>query len=610
MKKLTFKYRLIKTIVCLAIFISLLITFHLYHNYYLSLFAYLTLYLYVGYNIIIKSFRNVIKGKLLDENFLMLIASIGAFFLSDFSEAVAVLLFYEIGELFQNYAVNKTRKSITELMDTPEEVTVERNGVLERVDPYEVELGETLVVKNGESIPIDGEIVFGEAFADAKALTGESVPYKIKQGDKVLSGVIVNGSLIKVKTSTLYENSTINKICDMVQNVSEKKSKSEKFITKFAKYYTPIVVSLAFLTLIISLVFKIPFQKSLFRALTFLVISCPCALVISVPITFFGGLSSASKQGILIKGGAYLEKLAKVNNYAFDKTGTLTKGEFKVIDVIPCENKKEILKIATLCESISTHPIANAILKEGYVVDSSIYTISEIAGKGIIAKNETEVLLCGSYNFMVENNIEIFKNTTNYTKIYIAKNNKLLGEILIGDELKQEATFVINKLNVKNNVSIISGDNEDSVKFFSNQLFVKQMFYELLPYQKVEILEKLIAENKQICFVGDGINDTACLARADVGIAMGNSGADVALEYADVVIINDDLNKILTAKKIAKKTIRIVKQNVVLSLLIKFAVMVLSAFGFANMWLAIFADVGVAFLAILNAMRTFIKSKK
>ncbi len=612
MKKLSFKHRTIKAIICLCVFIFLLIFFRFYKiNKWLKFSMYFALYLIIGYRVLIKAVKNLIRGQVLDENFLMTIASIGAFCLSDFSEAVAVLIFYEIGEIFQSYAVNKTRKSIFDLMQTPDTVFVERNGELLEVDPYEIEEGETLIVRSGEKVAIDGIIVEGNAFADAKALTGESVPYKVSVGEKILSGILVSGGILKIKTTKSFENSTVNQICEMVQDVSDKKSKAEQFITRFSKFYTPIVLILAFITLIIAVLFKVSFQNALFRSLTFLVISCPCALVISVPISFFGGIASASRQGILIKGSVFVEKMAKVNNYVFDKTGTLTKGEFKVLGVYPSENTDKVLSLATLCESVSVHPIASSIKKEKYQIDTKGYLFEEYSGKGVKCYNSTREVLCGNIAFMLENGVECKETESVNTLVFVAENKKLIGIIEIGDELKRESVTTVKTLNKKGKVSILSGDRKKVVEYYSKLLGVNNYKYELLPEEKAKELDILLGnKDSVVAYVGDGINDTVSLAKADVGISMGISGADVALEYSDIVLMRDDLKDIVKAQKICKKTVNIVKQNVVISLGIKFLVMLLSAFGFANMWLAVFADVGVAFIAILNAMRTFKKINK
>lgn len=609
MKKQKFKARLTKAIICLAVFIVFLVIFNVFNvNKWIKFALYLSLYIIIGYKVIIKAIKNLFRGQVLDENFLMTIASIGALCLSDFSEAVAVLLFYEIGEIFQSYAVNKTRKSIADLMQTPDMVTVERNGELIELDPYEVEEGEILVIRSGEKVAIDGEIVYGQAYADAKALTGESVPYKICVGDKILSGIIINGGLVKIKTTKTFENSTISKICEMVQDVSEKKSKAEQFITRFSKYYTPIVVGLSFTTLILSLIFKISFKDSLFRALTFLVISCPCALVISVPISFFGGIASASRQGILIKGSVFVENMANASQFVFDKTGTLTKGEFKVISVYPEENRDKILKIATICESVSVHPIAESIKNEGYAINNTNCVYEEIAGKGIKCYQEGREFLCGNLTFMLDNNINCQEFKSINTLVYVAENKNLIGVIEIGDELKEDTKISINQLNKNGNVTLLSGDRKEVVEYYAKLLKINNYKSQLLPNEKAEVINEMVNENNgKVVYVGDGINDTISLASSDVGISMGIKGADVALEYADIVLMKDKLSDIIKAKKICKKTMNIVKQNIVFSLGVKVLVMILSAFGFANMWLAVFADVGVAFIAILNAMRTFKK---
>ncbi len=608
MRKLSFKQRTIKAIACLVIFIALLIIFHFYSVDRWTEFAlYLTLYIIIGYRVIIKALNNVFKGQVLDENFLMTIASVGAICLSDFSEAIAVLLFYEIGEIFQSYAVNKTRKSISDLMQTPDSVYVERDGEILELDPYEVEEGEILVVRSGEKVAIDGTIVQGQAFADAKALTGESVPYQVKEGEALLSGILISGGILKIKTTKTFENSTVSKICEMVQDVSEKKSKAEQFITRFSKHYTPVVVCLAFITFLASLFFNVGTQDALFRGLTFLVISCPCALVISIPISFFGGIASASRQGILIKGSVFIENMSKVNSYAFDKTGTITRGEFKVLNVFPQENKERVMQLATICENASVHPIATSIKKEGYIVNTGEYTFEEVIGKGVKCYKANQEILCGKLSYMLENGIKCNEINSINTLVYVAENKELIGVIEIGDELKEESISTFKALNKTGSVTVLSGDRKEVVEYYARLLGVKEYRAELLPNEKAEIIDSLIAKNKKVAYVGDGINDTVSLAKANVGISMGLTGADVALEYADVVLMKDKLSDIIKAQKICKKTMAIVKQNVIFSLGVKLLVMLFSAIGFANMWLAVFADVGVAFIAILNAMRTFKK---
>ena len=606
MKKETVKKRTIKISICLTILISFIILFHYVRARKIIEFSlYFLLFLFVGYKIIFKAFFNIKNGQIFDENLLMLIASIGAFILSEYSEAVAVLVFYEIGEIFQSYAVNKTRKSITDLMDEPTSVFVEREGA-EEVDPYEVEVGETILVRSGEKVAIDGIVVQGEAFIDSKAITGESVPQKVIQGNSILSGVIVNGGVLKIKTTKTYENSTVMKIIETVQDVSEKKSRPEQFISKFAKYYTPIVVCFAFLTFLILLACSVGVKTALFRALTFLVISCPCALVISIPISFFGGIASLSKQGILIKGSVFVERFAKTNNFAFDKTGTLTKGDFKVLSVYPQEKKTEILQFASICEAVSVHPIANAI--KGDEIELSKYKYFEVAGKGVKCVSSESEIICGKKSYLEENGIKCFDYDSVNTLVFVAKNKICLGVIEIGDTLKDETKEVVLELNKYGNTALISGDNNKVVEYFAKLLNIKYFKGELLPNEKSEELKKFAGYNKGFtAYVGDGINDAVCLCEADVGISFGINGADVALEYSDLVLMKDNLKDIFKAKKLCKKTMSIVKQNIILSIGIKVIVMILSALGFANMWLAVFADVGVAILAILNAMRTFKK---
>ncbi len=573
-----------------------------------NLIAFLCVYALIGWDILFKAGKNILRLNVLDENFLMALATVGAFIIGEYAEGVAVMLFYQTGELFQSYATDKSRKSVKDLMDMcPEQATVIRNGVPETVYPEEIEIGETILIKAGEKIAIDGVVVSGNATLDMRALTGESVPVEVSEGNSVLSGAINLNGVITVETQKLFYDSTVSKILDLVQNASTKKAKVENFISRFAKYYTPAVCILAlFIAVLGSLITK-NVSHWVFIALSFLVISCPCALVISVPMGFFGGIGSCSRRGVLVKGGNYLELLASANVFLFDKTGTLTKGEFQVEKVETLVEGYDVLQIASNCEQFSTHPIAKAIVN-AKTPNKSDFVVTEIAGRGLICENSNQNVLCGNYQFMCENQVEVLKKSTLGIVVYIAINGKLVGLIQLGDALKEGTVKAVKTLKEgRVRCKILSGDNEQNVKKIATESGVNEYIAGLLPAEKVEQVQ-FEMQNKQkgdvVCFVGDGINDAPALMRADVGIAMGALGSDSAIEASDVVIMNDDLRVICTAKKIAKKTMRIVKQNVVFSLVVKFAVLLLCAIGIPYpMWFAVFADVGVAFLAIINSMR-------
>ena len=604
-------------IICSTILfiIALVVPFN---NIWINRGVYLISYLIVGFEILKKALRNIKKGKVFDENFLMSIATIGAFAIGEFPEAVAVMLFYQIGELFQDYAVDKSRKSISNLMNLrPDYANVLRNGE-EKIDPSEVKIDETIIVKPGEKIPLDGVITEGNSFIDTKALTGEPTPKRVSEGDEILSGCINLEGILKIKVKKEYYESTVSKILELVENASTKKSKSEKFITKFAKYYTPTVVIIAvFLAIIPPLIIKgATFSDWIYRALSFLVVSCPCALVISIPLSFFGGIGGASKNGILIKGSNYLEDLSKLETVVFDKTGTLTEGVFKVQKIDSIEiSEEELIEIAAYAEWYSNHPIAKSI-KEAYNKDAEeikIKNVKEITGKGIIADIDGKHVLLGNEKLMHDYNIIFEKNKDVGTILYCAINNVFSGTILISDIIKDDSVKCVRllKSNGIKQTIMLTGDKKEVTEEISKKLNFDAVHYELLPDEKVQKLEELLKnkkENKKIAFVGDGINDAPVLALADIGIAMGGLGADSAIEAADIVIMTDEPSKISTAIKVSKKTMKIVRENIVFAISVKILVLILSAIGVATMWEAVFADVGVAIIAILNSLR-MIKKK-
>lgn len=571
-------------------------------------------YIIVGYDIVLKAVRNILKGKIFDENFLMSIATIGAFCIGEFPEAVAVMLFYQVGELFQSYAVDKTRKSVASLMDIrPDYANVCREEEIEKVDPDEVNIGEIILVKPGEKIPLDGVVIEGKSMLNTQALTGESVPRRVNVNDEVLSGCINNDGILRIKVSKEFGESTVSKILDLVENASSRKSKSENFISKFARVYTPIVVIIAvLLTLIPTLVIKdAVFNDWLYRSLSFLVVSCPCALVISIPLSFFGGIGAASKIGVLIKGSNYLEALASTEIVVCDKTGTLTEGVFKVqkIDAIGYSDN-DLLRYASYAESFSNHPISLS-LKQAYgkEINKKIVTeTQEISGKGIKALVDRKTVLVGNEKLMKEFNVKFKKSSETGTIIYIAIDDVFAGTILIADKIKEDSYKAI-KLFKKNNVEkvvMLTGDHENISKDVADTLKLDEYHAELLPQDKVAWLEKLMTQkssNGKLIFVGDGINDAPVLALADIGVAMGGLGSDAAIEAADVVIMTDEPSKIANSIKISKKTMRIVRQNIVFAIAVKISVLVLSAFGITSMWTAVFADVGVSVLAVINALR-------
>lgn len=606
------KKSLIQIIISAILFaIGLLVPFS---NEWITKGIYIVAYLIVGLEIVIKAIKNIFKGEVFDEHFLMAVATIGAFAIGEFPEAVAVMLFYQIGELFQDYAVDKSKESITNLMDIrPDVAVVKRNGKLETVKPETVKIGEEIVVKPGEKIPLDGTIIDGSSMLDTSALTGESVPRSAKIGEKVLSGCINQSGVLTIKVEKEFGESTVSKILDLVENASNKKSKSENFITKFAKIYTPTVVGIAVLLAIIPpfLLNWGSFSEWLERALTFLVVSCPCALVISIPLGFFGGIGGASRKGVLIKGSNYLELLSKTDIFVFDKTGTLTEGVFEVQKINPVDiSEEELLKIAAYAESYSNHPIS-ASIKKAYqkeINQEIIEKTEEISGKGIISQIENKTVVIGNNKIMQEKGIE-YKNCNDIgTILYVAINNKFAGSIVIADKIKEDAKQIIQGLK-RNNVSktvMLTGDKKEIAEKVAKQIEIDEVYTDLLPDQKVEKVEELMkqkTEKGKLAFVGDGINDAPVLAISDIGIAMGGLGSDAAIEAADIVIMNDKPSKILEAIKISNKTMRIVKQNIIFAISVKILVLILGACGIATMWEAVFADVGVSFIAILNSLR-------
>ena len=575
---------------------------------------YLVPYLVIGYDIVYKAARNISHGQVFDENFLMMIATFGAFGVGEYSEAVAVMLFYQVGELFQGYAVGKSRQSISDMMDIcPEYANIEEDGVLKQVDPDDVEVGSIIVVKPGERIPLDGIVVEGESLIDTAALTGESVPRSAKAGDEIISGCVNGSGTLKVKTTKEFDDSTVAKILELVENASSKKAKVENFITRFAKYYTPVVtISAVILAILPPLILGGGWAEWIQRACIFLVISCPCALVISVPLGFFGGIGAASKIGVLVKGSNYLEAVAEMTTIVFDKTGTLTKGEFKVTDVIT-ENgsKEELIELAALGEGYSNHPIANSI-REAYGKELDLNRVTnteEIAGHGIKAVIDGKTVLLGNEKLMKSESIFYTSCKSMGTVVYVACNGVFEGAVVISDTIKdgaKEAIRDMKQVGVRHTV-MLTGDRREAAETVAQTLGIDEVHAELLPGGKVEQVEALLKAEKQkerLAFVGDGINDAPVLGRADIGIAMGSMGSDAAIEAADIVLMDDDVTKIASVVRIARKTLRIVKQNIVFALAIKALVLILGALGMANMWEAVFADVGVSVIAILNSMRT------
>ena len=607
------KKRGIKIIISAILFVlALVIPFS---NEWINNGLFIISYLVVGFEILKKAVRNIFRGKVFDENFLMAVATIGAFAIGEFPEAVAVMLFYQVGELFQSYAVDKSRKSIASLMDIrPDYANIEKDGKIEKVDPDEVKIGDIIIVKTGEKIPLDGVVVEGTSSLDTMALTGESVPRVVKTEDEVLSGCINKDGLLKIRVTKEFGESTVSKILDLVENASSKKSKSENFITKFAKYYTPtvviIAVLLAFIPPIILKDFS-TFSVWLYRALSFLVVSCPCALVISIPLSFFGGIGGASKMGILIKGSNYLEALANTETVVFDKTGTLTEGIFEVQDIYAEGiEKDELLRIVAHAENYSNHPIAKSV-KKAYnkeIDENIIKNPQELSGKGIWAKIDEKDILVGNEKLMLEEKIDFKKCDEVGTILYVAIDKKYVGYVLIADKIKQDSSKTIRELkamNIKETV-MLTGDKKEVGEYVAKKLNMDKVYTELLPDGKVEKVEELLkqkSEKGKLVFVGDGINDAPVLTISDIGVAMGGLGSDAAIEAADIVIMTDETSKISKAINLSKKTMRIVRENIIFAIFVKIAVLVLTAFGASTMWEAVFADVGVSVIAIINALR-------
>lgn len=595
------------TVLATAVLLSL-------NNEWLQIALFIISYIIVGGDVVKRAVKNIFKGQVFDENFLMSIATIGAFFIGEYPEGVAVMLFYQVGELFQSYAVGKSRKSIASLMDIrPDYANVKKGDELVKVDPDEVQIGDIIVIKAGEKIPLDGKVIEGSSMIDTSALTGESIPREVEVGSDILSGCININGVITAEVTKEFGESTVSKILDLVENASSKKSNSEQFITKFARYYTPVVVIIAvFLAIIPPLVIDgATFSDWIYRALAFLVVSCPCALVISIPLSFFGGIGGASKKGVLVKGSNYLEALAETEIVVFDKTGTLTKGVFNVQEIHPeGVSKEELLELTAHAESYSNHPISLS-LKRAYskeIDNGRISDVEEISGHGVIATVDGKKVMAGNIKLMKMMDIPYFKGELIGTIVHVAVNNKYIGYIVIADEVKEDSAQAIKELkaaNIKQTV-MLTGDNKSIGSKVAKELGLDKVYAELLPADKVEKLEELFSQKSKkgkLAFVGDGINDAPVLARADIGIAMGGLGSDAAIEAADVVIMTDEPSKIATTMKISKKTLKIAHQNIVFAIGIKIIVLILSAFGITTMWAAIFADVGVTIIAVLNAFR-------
>ena len=602
------------------------------------LFLYLIPYFVIGWDILYKAVRNIKNGQVFDENFLMAVATIGAFGVNEYSEAVAVMLFYQVGELFQGYAVNRSRQSITDLMDIcPEYANIEEDGQLKQVDPDDVEVGDIIVIKPGEKIPLDGKVVFGESMVDTSALTGESVPRRVKEGDDLVSGCVNGNGLLRAEVTKEFDDSTVAKILELVENASSKKAHVENFITRFARYYTPAVVIGAVVLAVIPPLFAgQSWAEWVRRACTFLVISCPCALVISVPMSFFSGIGAASKKGVLVKGSNYLEIMSKLHTVVFDKTGTLTKGEFKVARIYSVdeeadttgngenesgesaengtdprsEKQRKVLELAALAESYSDHPISRSIRDAwGKELDQSrVSDAQEISGHGVKVKIDGKMVLAGNGKLMDEKGISYTECDSIGTVVYVAEDGRFLGSIVIADGIKDGVKDAIQRLKragVSKTV-MLTGDRRNVAEAVAKEIGLDEVHAQLLPGDKVDAVEslmKFLPESKKLAFVGDGINDAPVLSRADVGIAMGSMGSDAAIEAADVVLMDDDPGKIADIVRISRKTMGIVMQNIVFALGVKFVVLAMGAFGVANMWEAVFADVGVSVIAILNAMR-------
>ncbi|MCR4879480.1 MAG: cadmium-translocating P-type ATPase [Bacilli bacterium] len=571
---------------------------------------YLLIYLFISYDVLIKAFKNIIHGQVFDENFLMIVATIGAFIIKEFPEAVAVMLFYQLGEFFQDLAVGKSRKEIASLMDIKADMAnlIKEDGSIEEIEVELVEVNNIIKILPGEKVPLDGIVIKGNSSLDTKALTGESMPREVGVSSEVISGSINMDGVIEVKVTKTYDDSTVNKILELVENSTNVKSKQERFITKFAKWYTPTVVISALLLAIIGSLITKDWMTWVSRSLNFLVVSCPCAIVISVPLSFFISIGRAAKLGILIKGSTYLENFNKAKTFAFDKTGTLTKGNFVVSNIYPNDKKEEILEAAYIVEKDSLHPIALSIKNAYKGSNNEEYDIKNIPGKGMKAKNKDNEIYVGNASLLKENHIVFEELEEVGTVIYVSKNNIYLGAIVIKDEIKEESRELISYLSKEKIKTImLTGDNEKVAQEVASSLGLTSYRHSLLPQDKVEEIDSIILNNNKgelLAYIGDGINDAPSLARSDIGIAMGALGSDAAIEASDIVLMNDNLSSVLKAKKIAKKTMHIVYQNIIFAILVKLIILILSAFGIASIWLAIFGDVGVALLCILNALRS------
>lgn len=615
---MTNRRSLVRICVCAALYATTLIVVNTVAMPYewIEPVAFAVIFLAIGWDVLWRAVKNIAHGKLFDENFLMTIATIGAFAIGEYHDAVAVMLLYQIGELFQHYAVGKSRKSIASLLDIrPETATVLRDGKETEVHPSEISVGEIFVVKAGEKLPLDGIVTEGKCNLDTSAITGESLPRSVKAGDNVFSGCINKDGVILVQTISTYDNTTVAKILDLVENATNQKAPAENFITKFSKYYTPVVTLLAVIIGVVPPLFNGEWVVWLRRAMMFLFVSCPCALVISVPMGFFGGIAAASKKGILVKGSNYLEVLAKANVVAFDKTGTLTHGNFAVTKVYPEAQREKVLQTACLAEQHSNHPIAVSICNETQY-EPFRCVVEEIAGQGICAKGANSTVLCGNAKLMTENGVLFVPvDDSEGTVVYVAENGQYIGAIVIADQIKEDSAQAVRQLKeMKCQTVMLTGDNEKTAQAVADKLHIDKRFAQLLPQDKAEKVSQLVKEGNTVAFVGDGINDAPVLATASVGIAMGAMGSDAAIEAADIVLMQDNPTAIPTAKKIAKKTLGIVKQNIVFSIAVKVAVLVLSAVGLLDkigfgMIVAILADVGVCMIAILNSMRAMIVKK-
>lgn len=610
-KKRKVSYGLIRVVVAAVLFAAFFAVYHFAElNRYINLALFMALYLFIGGDVAWKAIKGLFRGHVMDENLLMFIASAGAFVVGEYPEAVAVMLFYQVGELFQGYAVRKSRASIASLMDIrPDTATVLREGKEIVVSPEEVKTGEIIIVRPGERIPLDGTVIEGVSTLNMTALTGESLPKDVCAGDSAVSGALNLSGLIKIRCEKEYGESTVARILDLVENASAKKAKAENFISRFSAVYTPVVVLAALILgvlppLIIAYNDWSVWSDWIYRALTFLVVSCPCALVLSVPLSFFGAIGGSAKAGILIKGGNYFEILDKTDTVILDKTGTVTEGSFAVKQVIPQDRRDEILSAAAVAEKNSLHPVAKSVSAAAPKVESEGYAVTEKAGMGVIAQKEDDVIAAGNEKLMRSLNVDFISGDEAGTIVYVARNGKYLGRIVIGDTVKKDSAAAIKELRANGVKTVmLTGDNEQTAASVAVEVGVDEYKSELLPQDKVTQTEKYLGRKNKTAFVGDGINDAPVLMRADVGVAMGGIGSDCAIEAADVVLMHDNLSSFLKAKRIAKKTMRIVRENIVFSLGVKAAVLILSALGLAGMWLAVFADVGVAVIAVLNAMR-------